>query len=62
MGKKSKHAHKMSKNCQKAKENLENHEFSSVHLKPNLLQSQLNFAPLHNGETVTFRNFGISMQ
>ena len=30
----------------------ENYEFFSINLK-----SQINFAPLHDGETVAFRNF-----
>ena len=55
--KKSKDAHKVGKNGQEVETNLENHEFPLCTYKSqNVAQSQLNFAPSHNGETVTFRN------
>ena len=57
--KNSKHVHKVGKKEQKVLKNIRNHEFPASTYKYNFFaQSQLNFAPSHDGEKVTFRNSG----
>ena len=57
--KNSKLAYKVGK-LDKIFQNKRNNEFASLHFKiPNFVQSQLNVAPSHDCETVTFRNPGL---
>ena len=53
----SRHAHKVGKNGQKVKKMNKSMNFPAcTHKSKKITQSQQNFAPSHDGETVTFRN------
>ena len=61
--KNSKHAHKVGNNGQKVhkkKKKSLNFQVTRKNLKK-IAQSQLNFAPSHDGETMTFRNSALQL-
>ena len=59
---KSKHAHKVGKNEKKAQKIIQIMKYSACTYKSKIFaQSQQKCVPLHDGETVTFRNSAKTM-